>query len=200
MYSAGNLNVESDSSSRRSGRSASSQLISPGSGGIDIMASITPIPFGIAMRSGSLALEQRARVAQALDVVGGEAPWSEGFGGGLAGVLRWGGPVGGCSREAWSGRGLRHASHVEERVAGNVVRVTRRLDRVEHRCEARVGVFEERAPFVARLGEEQRGQPFLLHRPATCVPGLRELGIVGQPELLQETRIELRLDRADSDV
>src|SRR3984893_1309596 len=57
MYSAGNLNVESDSSSRRSGRSASSQLMSPGSGGIDIMASITPIPFGIAMRSGSLALD-----------------------------------------------------------------------------------------------------------------------------------------------
>ncbi len=60
-------------------------------------------------------------------------------------------------------------------------------------------MFHDRAPFVARPGQEQGGE-LLLERTPLARVHLQVEGGIGQLRLLAQQRVELRFDRADRDV
>jgi hypothetical protein len=77
--------------------------------------------------------------------------------------------------------------------------VFRRLEDREHRREADVGAFHERAPLLAGLRAEDLGELRLQCRPLGGVH-LRSEGLRIESRLLHEERVELRLDGTDADV
>src|SRR5476649_1313728 len=102
------------------------------------------------------------------------------------------------TREARRGGGLREAQHVDIGVARLGVCVLRGLLHGENRCEADVGAFHDRAPFVARLALEHALEPALELRPRLAIH-LRRQRLALQAGLLEQQIVELRLDRADRD-
>src|SRR5437667_7223029 len=102
------------------------------------------------------------------------------------------------AREARRGGGLRKARDVDIGVARLGVWMLRGLGHGEHRREADVGAFHDRAPFIARLGAEDRLEPALELRPGVAV-ALRRQALARQSGLLEQLLVELRLDRADRD-
>ncbi len=65
---------------------------------------------------------------------------------------------------------LLDAVALDDRRAGDVVRVLGRLGHRQHRGEADVGVLHQRAPLVAGLAREHLGEPLLQRRPAATCP------------------------------
>src|SRR5207245_11550221 len=92
------------------------------------------------------------------DVGIGEAP----VGQRLVGVLprnTWrAADLGWSAAEPGRRRRLLDPRHLDERLAGDIVRMLRGLVHRQHRREAGVGVLHQGAPLVARLRLEDRGQ------------------------------------------
>ena len=89
-----------------------------------------------------------------------------------------------------------HAVGLDEAGARAVLRMVRGLFEIEHRGEAGVAAFEQRAPFVARLAGDDRRQPGPQRRPLGAVPLPLEFRVV-DAAAFQQQAVELRLDRAD---
>jgi hypothetical protein len=78
------------------------------------------------------------------------------------------------------------------------VRVTRRLIGRQNRCKAGVGAFEQRAPFLARPGLEQRSQSDLRLGPMLPLQLRRHRRRI-DVEAAQQFGVELALDRRHRD-
>src|SRR5689334_24748875 len=102
------------------------------------------------------------------------------------------------AREARGGGGLGHAVALDENLACGHVRMLRRFRHGENRREADVGAFHDLAPVRAALALEDPRQFLLQRRPGLAVHLRVEIGI-GQPGMLAQESVELRLDRADRD-
>src|SRR5580693_3541961 len=76
------------------------------------------------------------------------------------------------------------------------VRMSCRLDEAQHWGEASVAALEQRAPMCARLAQEQGAQPRFQRRPSGAVV-LRLRVDVRKAELIEQHRVELRLERAN---
>ena len=88
--------------------------------------------------------------------------------------------------------------HAKDAARG-VVRVRRRLGETEDRSEAHVGSLEQGPPLGARPAQEQDAKAFLQRGPCVRVV-LRFRVDVGEPQLVEKRRVELRLERADRDI
>src|SRR5690348_6810267 len=106
---------------------------------------------------------------QLTDLLGGEAALAQHLFGVLAALS--GGSLDRFlgAREARRGGGLREARHVDIGVARLGMRMLRGLLHGEHGGEADVAAFHDRAPFVARLGLEDLGEPAFELRPGLAV-------------------------------
>lgn len=104
------------------------------------------------------------------------------------------------AREARCSGGLCEAGHIDIGVACLGVGVVWRFLHREDRCEADVGAFHDLAPFVACPGLEDGAQPLLELAPGLAVHLRRQRQLVLQARLLEQQRVELRLDRADADM
>src|SRR5882757_546751 len=102
------------------------------------------------------------------------------------------------AREARRSGGLREARDVDIGAARLGVRMLRRLLHGEHGREADVGALHDRAPFIARLGAEDVLHPALELRPRLAVHLSRQ-ALALESGLLQQQRVELRLDRPHRD-
>src|SRR5258708_7108484 len=71
--------------------------------------------------------------------------------------------------EAGRGRRLNHAVLFEKGSALAVVRGVRCFLHAENGSEADVAAFHDAAPFVARLGAEEGGEPFLHFGPGVAI-------------------------------
>src|SRR6202042_889552 len=79
------------------------------------------------------------------------------------------------------------------------VRMSRRLDEAQHWGEAGVAALEQRAPMCAWLAQEQGAQPRFQRRPSGAVV-LRLRVDVRKTELIEQHRVELRLERANGGI
>src|SRR5215475_6758152 len=111
----------------------------------------------------------RAPVPQAGDVGGAEPEPGEHVVGVGAGAGRRRRRAAGGAAEAGRGRRLGHPAHVDERLAGRVVRVGGRIPRADHRGHARVRAREHLHPFRLGAPGEGLGQPRPQLRPAGAV-------------------------------
>ncbi|MNP65043.1 hypothetical protein D3C76_1606010 [compost metagenome] len=73
------------------------------------------------------------------------------------------------------------------------------LVRRQHRREANVRAFHQFAPLGAGTAGEQLGEMLMLLGPTAAIPLAGEARITLQAELLQQQRVELRLDRTQAD-
>src|ERR1700691_2598644 len=107
-----------------------------------------------------------------------------------AAILRRGRSNGRGSGEARRRRRLHDAADLDKGAASDVVRMTRRFFHGQHRREAGIGSFEQRAPFVPRSGLKE-----IFKRVAKfgAVFG------VGQAETVEQDLAKLQLDRSDGD-
>src|SRR6202051_4809565 len=101
--------------------------------------------------------------------------------------------------EARRRRRLHHAVDLDEGPAMAVVRMLRRLNHIQHRREADLAAFHDRAPLIAGLGLEYRLQPLLQRGPLRAIVLARKL-LALQPGQPQEFGVKLALDRTDRDV
>src|SRR5882757_852308 len=136
--------------------------------------------------------------AEFADLLGREALLTED----LVGVLA---ALGGRSpdaflgaREARRGGGLREARDIDIGAARLGVRMLRGFLHGEDGGETDVGALHDGAPFIARLGPEDVLHPALELRPGLAIH-LRRQALALEPGLLEQQRVELRLDRAHRD-
>src|SRR3984957_765442 len=103
-------------------------------------------------------------------------------------------------QEAWRDRRLQCAvGAILIDAASLHVRMSRRLGEAQHWCEASVAALEQRAPMRARLAQEQGAQPCFQRRPGGAIV-LRLRVDVRKAELIEQHRVELRLERANGNV
>ena len=95
----------------------------------------------------------------------------------LAGVRRRALDLAGGAANRGAGAGWVMPATSTNVLAGDVVRVRRRLVHRQHRREADVGALHDLAPLVTGLRPEDRGQPLLQRRPL----GLVHLLAAGRP-------------------
>ncbi|MNF86188.1 hypothetical protein D3C84_686160 [compost metagenome] len=101
--------------------------------------------------------------------------------------------------EAWCHAGLQQVVTRKVGVAGNQVRVFGRLKRRENRREAHIRALHQRAPLSASTAGEQLGEMPVLLGPEAAVPLVGETRFTLQTQLVQQQRVELRLDRPQGD-
>src|SRR5438046_2198112 len=94
---------------------------------------------------------------------------------------------------------LRNAVDLDKAVAVTVVRVVDGFRHAQDRREADVGLLHDLGPFGAGLALEDALEALLHLRPMRAV-GLRRQVFAFEAGVLQQERIELRLDRADRDI
>src|SRR2546423_4938906 len=92
--------------------------------------------------------------------------------------------------EARRRRGLHDAADVLEGVPRHGVRRARRLGERQHRGEADVGAFHDRAPLVASLLLEDRFQALVHLAPTAAVELVRQV-LALETGVLEEQRVEL---------
>src|ERR1700722_19837754 len=103
-------------------------------------------------------------------------------------------------QEAWRDRRLQCAvGAILIDAASLHVRMSCRFGEAQHWCKASVAALEQRAPMRARLAQEQGAQPCLQRRPGGAMV-LRLRVDVRKAELIEQHRVELRLERANGNV
>ena len=141
-------------------------------------------------------LQRRAGGDERVDLLTVEAPVGERRARVLAGSGRRAGECAGCAREAGCGGGLVDAVACGERAPRCHMRVGRCFLQGQHGRETGIGAFQQRAPFLARLREEEPPEALGQLRPAGPVHAFRQHLAVeaGQAE---EGVVELGLDGAE---
>ncbi len=150
-------------------------------------------------RHGDARLAGYAAGAQAGDVGRGVTEAGQHRVGVRAGQRRRQRRAGRGAAEARRGGRLCHAVEVGERLPGLVVRVGGDLVEAEDRRDARVGRRELRRPFGAGALGEDRGEALAQGRPVRRFGAVGQVRIVGQPEALEQLRVERGFQRADGD-
>ncbi|MCY1544784.1 hypothetical protein D9M68_806880 [compost metagenome] len=96
--------------------------------------------------------------------------------------------------------GLQHAVTLEVHISLDHMRVLGGLTRAEYRGKAHIATFEQLAPLRTSASDEDVLERRTHFAPTAHVPLLGEAWIVLQFQLLQQQRVELRLQRAQGNV
>src|SRR5262249_46375787 len=143
-------------------------------------------------------LPHGADLAELRDLVGGETPLAEDLVGVLARLRPRSRDLARRAREAWRRRGLEDALVLDDRATRLDVRMLSRLAHRQHGREADVGAFEEVAPLVASLREEQLGEACAEHVGTLAWTRPGQVLLV-EPGTREELGVELRFERAECD-